>query len=533
MKNFLPPILYLLAIGFLPLVLATAKAISFEKLKDRTFRKTVAKDFLRTFPACALAALPLMIFPGAAKWYLLGIHLVFFPLFVLEFGHVWYFGARIGINTFYSLFVSTAAETGEYIRQNLSVFNVLAAFVPFFAIAYGLWLLPPPAYASETWHWAAVAVTVALVVPMVQNSLKKHDYQRKTSYWLNPYVSLAYHYLKFRINYRALREMILAHAAPPFAKIRSRLEGAARETYVILIGESANSHHFHCYGYERETTPFTEKIAGLRRFAGVRSQFAQTLPSLEKTITFATVKEPDLLYKKGSLIDYFHEAGFKVWWYSNQGALDDTAITAMTTHADVSKCFNFADMKRFEAAGFDANMLGDYEKALDDPAPKKAVFLHLLGSHSAYVNRYPSEFRHFEDAPPKKGHLSVDKQAMINSYDDSIRYTDFVISEAIRLLSAREGVKGLVYFSDHGEDVYDTNEDKSLGHGAIANEPMISVPFYVWISDELDRLRPDLRRAAAKSDYKLEDAIHTVIDVASLENDDFDASKSIFEKAAE
>ena len=528
MKNFLYPILYVFAIGFLPLVLATAKAISFEKLRDRTFRKTVAKDFLRTIPACAFVLIPLFAYPAMGKWYVLGLHVIFFPLFVLEFGHVWYFGARIGINTFYSLFVSTAAETGEYIRQNLSVFNVIAAFVPFFAIGYGIYLLRTPEYLNETWHWSAVAVAVAAVIPIVQNSLKKKDYQRKTSYWLNPYTSLAFHYFKFRTNYLALKKMILAHAAPPFAAIKSRLPAETRETYVVMIGESANAHHFYAYGYARETTPFTEKIANLRRVPGVRSQYAQTLPSLEKTITFATVKNPEPLYKKGSLIDYFHEAGFKVWWYSNQGALDDTAITAMTTHADISKCFNFADMKRFEAAGFDAKMLPDYEKALDDPAPKKVIFLHLLGSHSAYVNRYPSDFRHFEDAPPGKGHLSADRQALINSYDDSIRYTDFVVSKAIELLSARSGVTALVYFADHGEDVYDTNEEKSLGHGAIANEPMTSVPLYVWTSDAYDRVRPDIRKAELKSGYRLEDLIHTVIDIASLENADFEPEKSVF-----
>ena len=256
------------------------------------------------------------------------------------------------------------------------------------------------------------------------------------------------------------------------------------------------------------------------------------MPSLEKTISFADEDHPDLVYTKGSLIDYFKQAGFKTYWLSNQYALDerDTVITAMTMHADYNKCFNFGGLKRFEKAGLDEDMLPDIQKIMDNDEPKKVIFVHLIGSHAAYVNRYPSNFKHFNDKMSDKK-LSETNHQFLNAYDDSIRYTDWVLAEIIKKLKAKDGVNYMLYFSDHGEDVFDTDTKKLLGHSELANEPMTSVPLRLWLSPALKKARPDIEKRATHLDkpYKLEDLIHTIIDISSLSNDDFDPKKSILD----
>ena len=290
--------------------------------------------------------------------------------------------------------------------------------------------------------------------------------------------------------------------------------------------------HHSYHGYARRTNEFTDGLGDVVSVRGVRSQYAQTLPSLEKTITFATDAEPGLLYSKGSIVDYFKDAGFKVFWLSNQYALEDTAITAMAGHADVRKCFNFSSMKGFETAGYDGTLLPEFKRTLEDPAPKKVIFLHMIGSHSAYVNRYPAEFSHFRGAAPGKEHLSSAATEMLNTYDDSIRYTDWVIAEFVKALKERGGTdaESLVYFSDHGEDCYDTTDGKILGHSQLANLPMTSVPLQVWVSPKLKSLRPAFvaRLAKPKPEYRLEDMIHTMIDLSGRDNPDFVREKSVF-----
>ena len=528
MQHFLPALLYICFIGFLPLIYVTVKTLSIEKLKSKLFIKLLLKDFIRTFPICALVALPVLIEPKITKTYLMIIQAVFMPLMFLELGHIYLFGVRIGLNTFYSFFVTNMRETKEFISQNippiLYIGIILFWAVPFYFLTF----VPTPTYSSTFIQAVIVIIAVFITIPFLRN-LPKRWPKFKDGYVLNPYSNLIYHYFAYRRNYLALRKTIAENKAPAFDEIISNLKGP--QTYLIVIGESSNSMHYSCYGYPRNTNEFTDKIKSeIISFSGVRSQFAQTMPSLEKAISFADEKHPDFVYTKGSLIDYFKQAGFKTYWLSNQYALDerDTVITAMTMHADYNKCFNFGGLKRFEKAGLDGDMLSDIQKILDNEEDKKVIFVHLIGSHAAYVNRYPAEFKHFEGKMPDKK-LSPKNQEFLNTYDDSVRYTDWLLAEMIKKLKAQKGINYLLYFSDHGEDVFDSTTTKLLGHSELANKAMTSVPLRIWLSKELEKVRPDIRKRATHLDkpYKLEDLIHTVIDISSLTNKDYTPKKSI------
>ena len=530
MSRFLYPLMYIGFIGFLPLIYVTLKIISIEKLKNKLFIKLLLKDFIRTIPICALVSLPFLIEPKITKVYLMIIQGIFMPLMFLELGHIYLFGVRIGLNTFYSFFVTNMRETKEFISQNippiLYIGIILFWSVPFYFLNF----VPIPVYSSPFIQTIAVIIAILLTIPFVCN-LPKRWPKFKDGYVLNPYSNLVYHYFAYKRNYLALRKKIAENKAPIFDKITSRL--TQPQTYVIAIGESSNSTHYSCYGYSRNTNEFTDKFEEeIISFSKVHSQFAQTMPSLEKAISFADEKHPDYVYTKGSLIDYFKQAGFKTYWLSNQYALDeqDTVITAMTMHADYNKCFNFGGLKRFEKAGLDGDMLPDIQKILDNNENKKVIFVHLIGSHAAYVNRYPAEFRHFTGKVPNKK-LSSKNQEFLNTYDDSIRYTDWVLSEIIKKLKEKGGINYLLYFSDHGEDVFDTNTHKLLGHSELANEPMTSVPLRIWLTKELEKMRPDIRKRAKhlNKTYKLEDLIHTVIDISSLSNPDYEPEKSILD----
>ena len=530
MINFGFAFLYIFLIGFLPLIFVTIKTISLEKIKNKTFRKLLVKDFIRTIPICAFVALPILIYPPIARIYLMIIQAIFMPMMFLELGHIYLFGTRVGLNTFYSLFVSNMRETREFITQNIPLILYIGAglfyLIPFWALCY----LPIPGYTNNSYHLIAIATAILLAFPFIRNWTKK-GHKFKDGYILNPFSNLIYHYLDFKPHYQDLQQKIANHTTEPFSIITSKLPENQKQTYVIIIGESANKMHFSCYGYPRQTCEFTDAFADhILSFSNVRSQFAQTMPSLEKAISFADNEHPDLVYTKGSLIDYFKQAGFKTYWLSNQYALDDTIITAMTSHADYNKCFNYSGMKRFEKAGIDGDLLPDIQKIIHNDDTKKVIFIHLIGSHAAYVNRYPVEFRYFKDKMPNKK-LSDTNHQFLNSYDDSLRYTDWVLAEIIKYLQQETCVNYMLYFSDHGEDVFDTNTTKLLGHSELANEPMTSIPLRLWMSDALEKARPDIRQRATHLDkpYKLEDVIHFILDISSLENKDYDPSKSLLD----
>lgn len=527
MKGFGPAIAYVALFAYLPLLFVTAKTASRRKLSDLTFVRSLAKDYLRTLPICAIVLLPVFAFPSAARAYTVVLHLVFAIPLALELGHIHMFKTRVGLNTFYSLFVSNVREAREFFSQNVSAAQRALILAVWFAPPVALALfLPVPEWTSRVLQTAVCLASAAVALPFFLNFRKRPE-KRKDGYILNPYSNLICSYVRFRAQYRKLQDLISRRSAPPFEGIVSRLEADERQTYVIVIGESSNSMHHHYCGYARDTNEFTDRLGDeMRRFAGVRSPFSQTIPALEKTITFADLDHPDLVWTKGSIVDYFRDAGFRTYWISNQYALDDTAITAMTAHADFSKCCNFSGMKRFEKAGLDGDLLPELAGALKEDFRKKAVFLHLIGSHSAYVNRYPDEFRHFSGQAPGKN-LPPAAAQILNSYDDSIRYTDWLIAEFARLLREAGGASYLLYFSDHGEDIYDSRDDRIMGHSQLANLPMTSVPLMLWLSPRLRELRPDIMRRPAAGKYGLQDLIHTIIDISSLSSPDFVPSKSI------
>lgn len=529
MKGLYLPLAYLFLIAFVPVTYASVKAASGGRWRNLTFARSVAKDLLRTLPMTALMCIPAVAAPQFAKWYVLAVHILFAPMLILEIAHVRQFGARVGINTFYSLFATNSQEFREYCRQTVTFWNWVVVFAIFLVPIALIPLIPSGPFLSPSTHAIACAALFFVFLPFLRNLAKKPT-KFKIGYILNPYSSFLYHYFQFKKSYAELARQIAAHTAPPFAKITSSLPADAAETYVVCIGESANAmHHSYC-GYSRATNEFTDALGDeIIRIKGVRSPFAQTLPVLEKVLTFATRKEPEKLHSQGSVIDYFKEAGFKTFWISNQYALDDnTPLTALTAHADVQKCLCYSDLKRFERS-VDGSLLPELEKALHDGAKKKIIFLHMIGSHSAYVNRYPSDFVHFSGAVPGKEELNAVQAQMVNSYDDSIRYTDCVIAQFVRLMKANGGISSLVYFSDHGEDIYDSTTSKIMGHSQLANLPMTSVPFMIWTSEDFDKVRPDVRRRSPKNEYNIENVINTLIDIASLSNMDFDKSKSILE----
>lgn len=531
MRGFLPFLTLIAVYAFLPLVYATVRTASRAKMKDGKFVVALAKDYLRTLPIVGLVSLPALLFPTTVRPYVIALHLVFALPLLLELGHVHLYGTRVGLNTFYSVFVSNVRETREFLKQNVSWIQGLLVVVVWLVPPFALARLPVPAWGSRTAQAIGCGAAALGALAFVRNLLRGDH--GKDGYTLNPFSNLIVNYFRFRILYRKLREQIACHAAPPFEGITSSLPADERKTYVIVIGESANAQHHHYCGYPRETNEFTDRLGdSVLRFRGVRSPFAQTIPVLERVLTFADAAHPELVWQKGSVVDYFHEAGFKTYWMSNQYALDDTAITAMTSHADVNKCYNFGGMKRFEKAGLDGDLLPDFGKFVRDEGRNKVLFLHLIGSHAAYANRYPDSFRHFDGQVPGRN-LPPTKLAAVNAYDDSIRYTDWVVAELIRELDSVGGVAYLLYFSDHGEDIYDSTEARILGHGPLANEPMTSVPFMLWTSSRLDELRGDIRarfREAQRS-YGLGDVIHTILDVSSLSNGDCRLSRSILNPA--
>lgn len=107
-----------------------------------------------------------------------------------------------------------------------------------------------------------------------------------------------------------------------------------------------------------------------------------------------------------------------------------------------------------------------------------------MGSHGpAYYERTQPQFEHFKPICNTNTIQNCEHQALINTYDNSIVYTDYILSQVIKNLEKNEKYQtGFWYLSDHGES---TGENGLYLHGApyaFAPSQQTHIPMMMWFS---------------------------------------------------
>lgn len=305
------------------------------------------------------------------------------------------------------------------------------------------------------------------------------------------------------------------------------------QTYVFIIGESLTRNHMSIYGYHRDTTPELNQYHDeLVVFDNVISSHTQTQPSLRMALTEANTKNKISVLNALSIIDIANKAGFKTWWISNQQPLRST-ISSIANMADNAH-FISNDYHGVMVRRFDGYMLPHIDKAISDDAPKKAIFIHMMGSHLQYENRVPEEYRVFDDNNVNAYTNEPGSREIkyINSYDNSVLYTDWIVAQIINSLkdNKQAELSGLLFFSDHGEEVFNTME--FVGHRPDSiSPPMVEIPFIAWTSPAYREFRAT--RVADMQDntdrpFMLDNAYITMASFMGLQSEDLNAQDDLF-----
>jgi glucan phosphoethanolaminetransferase (alkaline phosphatase superfamily) len=268
----------------------------------------------------------------------------------------------------------------------------------------------------------------------------------------------------------------------------------APEVVVLVVGESASATHWGMLGYVRKTTPRLEAEDKLVAFSDVVALSVTTRSAVPGVLSRRPVMRPDSsvdLQAEPSLVKAFGEAGYRTHWFSNQSPFgnDDTSIAVYAREAEDLRFFNPSTFK--SKSNFDETLLNPLEAVLKSPG-RHLVVLHSLGSHFDYALRYPDGFDHF--TPSSKNLVANDlaigdaDERVANSYDNSILYSDFFLSEVIRAVKARGGRSLVAYFSDHGNDL--PGGKCSFRGVARIGESAYRVPVLFWFSDGMQQDHP-------------------------------------------
>jgi glucan phosphoethanolaminetransferase (alkaline phosphatase superfamily) len=124
-------------------------------------------------------------------------------------------------------------------------------------------------------------------------------------------------------------------------------------------------------------------------------------------------------------------------------------------------------------------------------APNNLIFIHLMGSHADFNQRYPARYAKFTAADYNG--FPAGQRPDRAEYDNSVLFNDYVVSSLINIYAKQDAV--ILYFSDHALDIYDTSDDY-CGH-AIEGDKKSNyygrqIPFLIYTSAEFRQKHSDL-----------------------------------------
>jgi glucan phosphoethanolaminetransferase (alkaline phosphatase superfamily) len=298
------------------------------------------------------------------------------------------------------------------------------------------------------------------------------------------------------------------------------------EIVIMVIGESSRYDRWGINGYARDTTPLLKQEANLVTLPDVITSVSATRLSVPVIISrkpaMQSLKDG---FSEKSFLTAYKEAGFKTFWLSNQISFGqfDTPVSVFAKEANVIQFMNLGGFTN--NSNFDQILLEPLKHAIADPAPKKLIVLHTLGNHWNYSQRYPKEFDKWQPSlfgvdKPVYTDLKI-KPQLNNSYDNSILYTDWFLSQVIGQLKATQQLTSMVYVADHGQTLYDNSCNLAFhGHNT---QYEFHVPAMVWYSDEYRDRYPEkvqqlLRHRKAR--LATENMFHTLLDLGDIQYDD-------------
>ncbi|MBR7801692.1 phosphoethanolamine transferase [Undibacterium fentianense] len=306
------------------------------------------------------------------------------------------------------------------------------------------------------------------------------------------------------------------------------------QTVVVVLGESSRYDRWSLNGYDRDTNPYLSQEENLVSLSDVITSVAATRLSVP---IIATRKPATQSLKPGftekSFISAYKEAGFKTFWLSNQMSFGqfDTPTSVIAKEADVTRFLNLGGYTN--SSSFDHELFAPFQLALKDQSNKKLIVLHTLGNHWNYSHRYPQSYDKWQPSlfgvvNPAYTNLK-NKVAINNSYDNSILYTDWVLSNLIQILKTQSQLSALWYISDHGQTLYDGSCNLAFhGHNT---QFEFHVPSFVWFSSSFAKRFPekiDQLKAHQNAQLSTENFFHSVLDLAAIHYPDEKLERSIF-----
>jgi heptose-I-phosphate ethanolaminephosphotransferase len=334
-------------------------------------------------------------------------------------------------------------------------------------------------------------------------------------------------FIEYKKRQYTENKMITQRLNAPFA-VTTLQPDSVSQTLVVIIGESLTRHHMSLYGYGRQTNPMLGRPDSLLFiYNDVTSPQVHTIPVIRTVMSFVEREHPDYFYNQSSLFELFNRANYNTYFITNQPFGRGRATSYDILLNQAVHISNPSLQKKPDEVVFPY-----LQQALDDKTKKnKLIVIHLMGNHMAYKFRYPEKYNIFKNTSDNyirrnEKFITSETIKTIDNYDNSVLYNDYVISCIIQKVKHTNTPSAVVYFSDHGEEVYDVRNFAGHAYEKVSRY-MCDIPFIVWHSSTFGNYRTDLEFDTGRP-FSTAGFLYSFTDLAGLRYDNFDAEKSIF-----
>ena len=297
-----------------------------------------------------------------------------------------------------------------------------------------------------------------------------------------------------------------------------RIADSEKAVVVLVIGESARKANFQLYGYRRDTNPLLSRQEGLKVFQATSCATYTTAGS--KAILES--KNTDELYEL--LPNYAFRTGVDVSWRTSNWGEPPIHIEEYLTDSELSLRYPDED-HHYDGILFH----GLRERIVSSDKNKVLIVLHTSTSHGPqYADKYPKEFEVYKPVAKNVEEGEKNVAMLVNAYDNTIRYTDYLLSNLIDTLrSMDDWHSAMIFISDHGESL---GENKVFMHGLpmkIAPRVQYEIPFLIWTSKNFRRFKPDSQLPAVLEQHYV---FHSVLNLLSIQSPAYDEAFDVFLK---
>jgi lipid A ethanolaminephosphotransferase len=272
---------------------------------------------------------------------------------------------------------------------------------------------------------------------------------------------------------------------------------------VLVIGESARKANFQLYGYQRDTNPLLSKQKGLKVFQ------ANSCATYTTAGTKAILEPKDCGDLYELLPNYAFRTGVDVSWRTSNWGEPPIHIEEYLTDTELAEQYPDVD------SNYDGILYAGLRQRIESSSKNKVLMiLHTSTSHGPqYANKYPKEFEVYKS------------DDIVNAYDNTIRYTDFLLDGLINTLrDMKDWKSAMIFISDHGESL---GENNMFMHGLpmkLAPKEQYEIPFLVWTSEDFRTYKSGLPEVLEQH-YIL----HSVLNLLSIQSPAYNEDYDIFQ----